>query len=105
MSFGMKGAHERRMREEAPAATAKPKPPVQSHGGEAPDIHIKSHSAGHTVHVMHKDGGSDKSEHQPGDTEGIKAKIDEHLGGGLPEMGGEEKVTASHDEEDYGLGR
>lgn len=45
-----------------------------------PSIHIHSHAKGHTVHIMHKDGAHEKHEHEHGDTEGIKAHIDEHLG-------------------------
>jgi len=47
----------------------------------APSIHIHSHAAGHTVHIMHKDGTHTKTEHSHGDAEGIAAHIHKHIGG------------------------
>jgi hypothetical protein len=47
-----------------------------------PDIHIKSHAKGHTVHVMHQDGAHEKFEHDPGDTEGMAEHVHNFLGGG-----------------------
>ena len=60
----------------------------QGHGGK-PHIHIHSHSAGHTVHVMHSDGRHESHEHPAGDTEGIASHIHENLGagGGQPSAG------------------
>lgn len=52
----------------------------QGQDSEKPQIHIHSHAKGHTVHVMHKDGRHEKSEHAHGDTEGVKQHIDKHLG-------------------------
>ena len=67
----------------------------EHHGGEhqaKPDIHIKSHSGGHTVHVMHQDGRHEKHEHEDGDTQGIAEHVHELLGNGdqgTGESGGE----------------
>jgi hypothetical protein len=46
-----------------------------------PSIHIHSHDKGHTVHIMHPSGEHEKHEHEAGDAEGIKAHVDEHIGG------------------------
>src|SRR5438270_12303906 len=51
------------------------------HGGKLPDIHIKSHSAGHTVHIMHQDGRHESHEHAHGDTEGMAEHVHNYLGG------------------------
>lgn len=65
------------------------RPENEHHAGALPDIHIKSHANGHTVHIMHQDGRHEPFEHEHGDTDGIKAHIDEHLGHGSHEEGGE----------------
>ena len=67
----------------------------------APHIHIHSHSKGHTVHVMHSDGGHDQHEHAPGDAEGIAEHIHNHIGaaGGQP-VGGESNMPAPEEEFD-----
>jgi hypothetical protein len=49
---------------------------------EKPDINIKSHANGHTVHIMHPDGRHEQHPHDAGDVEGIAAHIHEHLGSG-----------------------
>ena len=52
----------------------------------APNIHIHSHSKGHTVHIMHHDGQHEQHEHAHGDADGIAEHIHQHLGaaGGQP---------------------
>lgn len=48
-----------------------------------PDIHIKSHDKGHTVHILpHKDSGMapEQHEHELGDADGIVEHIRKHLG-------------------------
>jgi hypothetical protein len=61
-----------------------PEPNEHADGEEGsehkPSIHIHSHSKGHTVHIMHKDGTHEKHEHGPGDAEGIAQHIHEQLG-------------------------
>lgn len=54
-----------------------------------PHIHIHSHKAGVTVHVMHHDGRHEEHEHSHGDAEGIAAHVHEHHGGGKAFQGKE----------------
>jgi hypothetical protein len=51
-----------------------------------PNIHIHSHSKGHTVHVMHSNGQHEQTEHEAGDAEGIANVVHQHIGaaGGQP---------------------
>jgi hypothetical protein len=51
-------------------------------GSKMPQMHIHTHSKGHTVHVMHANGKHEQHEHAHGDTEGMKAHIDQHFGSG-----------------------
>ena len=54
----------------------------QTGQGDRPNIHIHSHSKGHTVHILHQDGRHEKHEHGHGDAEGIAGHIHAQLGGG-----------------------
>ena len=47
-----------------------------------PSIHIHSHTGGHTVHILHKDGRHEMHQHGHGDTDGISQHIQTHLGAG-----------------------
>jgi len=58
-------------------------------GGKHPHMHIHSHEAGHTMHVMHDDGSHEMHHFAQGDTAGMKSVMDEHMGGaGGGMMGG-----------------
>lgn len=63
-------------------SAAQPADDVHQDSGqhEPPQIHIHSHTEGHTVHIMHHDGRHEKHEHESGDSEGIAAHIHTHLG-------------------------
>ena len=55
-------------------------------GGKHPHMHIHSHEAGHTMHVMHVDGTHEMNHFAAGDTAGMKGVMDEHMqpqGGGM----------------------
>ena len=65
-----------------------------------PQIHIHSHSKGHTVHVMHASGKHEKFEHEHGDSEGVAGHIHEHLGGSV----GQDHGFSSGDEMEDELG-
>ncbi len=65
-------------------------------GGGKPSIHIHSHSAGHTVHIMHPDGRHEQHEHEHGDAEGIAQHVHEHLGAG----GEEHEPEGFHDDDE-----
>jgi hypothetical protein len=86
--------------------SAEPSGDVHQESGEhhAPSIHIHSHSAGHTVHIMHKDGRHTKTEHQSGDTEGIKAHIEQHLGSPEGNDHGGSSEEEMENEHGYGPG-
>jgi len=78
----------------------------EHHGGEAkPQIHIHSHSSGHTVPIMHPDGQHEKHEHEDGDAEGMAAHIHEHLGDGAPAGEQRPEELAVGEEHDDGLAR
>jgi hypothetical protein len=47
-----------------------------------PHVHIHSHDAGHTMHVMHQDGSHEMHHFAPGDTAGMQEILQAHLGGG-----------------------
>jgi hypothetical protein len=79
-----------RGREDAAAATDG----AESHGSEKPSIHIHSHSAGHTVHIMHPDGQHESHEHELGDAEGITAHVHSHIG-----RDGEQRPGEEHEDE------
>ena len=42
-------------------------------------IMIHSHAKGHTVHIMHSDSKREAQTSVPGNTEGIKAHVNEHI--------------------------
>lgn len=65
----------------------------QGGGNQAkkPQITIHSHSAGHTVHIMHPDGQHEQHEHEDGDSHGIAEHIHEHLGNGGADGHGEQR--------------
>ena len=97
-----RGAHMGHKEEPVTSHHGSDKEPNQDHGGEAPDIMIKSHAKGHTVTIMHHDGRSESHEHSKGDTEGIKAHIDQHIGGAPGQDHG--GSSGSNEEDEYGLG-
>ena len=77
----------------------------QAEGQErVPHIHIQPHHDGEgnhvrtTLHVMHHHGGHEKHEFEPGDHEGIAAKIQEHYGQDHGGSSGEEM------EDEHGFG-
>lgn len=55
-------------------------------GAHHPHIHIHSHGSGHTMHVMHPDGAHEMHHFGPGDTDGMKEVMDQHMGGGSGDM-------------------
>jgi len=65
----------------------------------APSIHIHSHAKGHTVHIMHQDGGHEKHEHAHGDADGIAQHVHDHLGGGEGQTHGEDSGMGGELEE------
>ena len=94
MAYSMNKQREGHMNEEPPAPHGKP---TEGHGPSThPHIHVHSHAKGHTVHVMHADGGHDQHEHAPGDAEGIAQHIRTHIGaaGGQPVTGDDENLDA-----------
>lgn len=70
----------------------------------APSIHIHSHDQGHTVHIMHANGKSEKSEHEHGDAEGIAAHIHSHIGGKIGQDHGGSAGDEMEDEHGFGPG-
>lgn len=70
-----------------------------------PDIHIKSHEQGHTLHVMHQDGRHEKFEHEDGDTHGMAEHLHEQLGndGSDREQGEQRPENDLGVEDDMGL--
>lgn len=102
----MNKAHGEHMtgKKEAPPAEHDAQNGPQDHGGggESPDLFIKSHAKGTTVHIMHSDGRHEAHEHGKGDAEGVASHIHEHIGG---EPGQDHGGSSGHDMEDeYGLG-
>lgn len=57
-------------------------------GGKHPHVHIHSHEAGHTMHVMHEDGSHEMHHFGPGDTAGMQGVMSEHMQPGGAEAGG-----------------
>lgn len=51
-------------------------------GHHPPHIHIHRAAGKTHVHILHHDSAPEMHEHDPNDTEGIKAHIDEHYGAG-----------------------
>jgi hypothetical protein len=68
-----------------------------------PDIHIKSHEKGHTVHVMHQDGRHDMTEHAKGDGKGISKIVAKHLGNAGQDHGGSSDEDGENGSMDFGL--
>lgn len=64
-----------------PSDPAEEQPSSDQDAGSMPDILIKSHSKGHTVHVMHSSGAHEKHEHAKGDSAGVTEHITKHMGG------------------------
>lgn len=52
----------------------------ESHGHGKPDVHVKSHKGGHTVHILHQDGAhEDGGTHH--DAESVAEQVKHALGG------------------------
>lgn len=73
-------------------------------GARHPSIHVHSHSKGHTVHIMHPDGGHEKHEHSHGDAEGIAAHVHKHIGGKEGQDHGFSSGEDMEDEHGFGPG-
>lgn len=72
-----------------------------------PDIHIKSHEHGHTVHILpHKDSNMapETHEHEFGDVEGMSKHLHEHFGKAGQDHGGSSESGGATDELGEGLG-
>lgn len=102
MSHFMNPAHGKHMEGKKEAPIHEAPAHEEQHGGEAPSIHIHSHSKGTTVHIMHSDGRHEAHEHGKGDAEGIAAHIHTHIGGELGQDHG--GSSGGEMEDEYGLG-
>ena len=65
---------------------------------DAPDIHVHTHSKGHSVHVHHKDGRHEEHKFNHGDHEGIGRKVTESMGGQSSGGGMEDSAAAGNEQ-------
>jgi hypothetical protein len=74
-----------------PPAPTSPDPEASPSENQTMVVH--SHDKGHTLHVMHEDGTSEKEDYNKGDEDQVADSVRSHLGGSSDQgmdLGGEE---------------